>query len=165
MLSSVVRLFSLYPLKEPSHMRQVLVLQIGNIVRLSQGETRRGHWGKFNINIPMFPFFVATVLNLEVGYVGKLKISSQISRLIVFLWVPTLSAARNEPLFSKTLLSFWKKYFKMTVIRIKICRKTGPYGRVPQNRFRFVPNCEQRIVLLVLGPKRRPFIKLRPFIK
>jgi len=31
----------------------------------------------------------------------------------------------------------------MTVIRIKICRQTGPYGRVPQNRFWFVPNCEQ----------------------
>jgi len=38
-----------------------------------------------------------------------------------------------------------KTYFKMTVIRIKICRQTGPYGRVPQNRFWFVPNCEQGI--------------------
>jgi len=35
----------------------------------------------------------------------------------------------------------------MTVIRIKICRQTGPYGRVPQNRFWFVPNCEQGIVI------------------
>jgi len=34
----------------------------------------------------------------------------------------------------------------MTVIRIKICGQTGPYGRVPQNRFWFVPNCEQGIV-------------------
>jgi len=33
----------------------------------------------------------------------------------------------------------------MTIIRIKICRQTGPYGKVPQNRFRFVPNCEQGI--------------------
>jgi len=35
----------------------------------------------------------------------------------------------------------------MTVIRIKIGRQTGPYGRVPQNRFWFVPNCEQGIVV------------------
>jgi len=57
----------------------------------------------------------------------------------------TLFAARNEPLFSEILLSFWKKktYFKTTVIRINICRQTGPYERVPQNRFWFVPNCEQ----------------------
>jgi len=33
----------------------------------------------------------------------------------------------------------------MTVIRIKVCRQTGPYGRVPQNRFWFVPNYEQGI--------------------
>jgi len=30
----------------------------------------------------------------------------------------------------------------MTGIRIKSCRQTGPYGKVPQNRFWFVPNCE-----------------------
>jgi len=35
--------------------------------------------------------------------------------------------------------------FKMTVIPIKICRQTGPYGSVPQNRFWFVPNCEWSI--------------------
>jgi len=33
----------------------------------------------------------------------------------------------------------------MAVIRIKICRQTGPYGRVPQNRFWSVPNYEQGI--------------------
>jgi len=34
----------------------------------------------------------------------------------------------------------------MTVIRIKICRQTGPYGRVPQNRFWFAPSLGQGIV-------------------
>jgi len=49
-------------------------------------------------------------------------------------------ALRNGPLFP-IHLSFWKQfYFTMTGIRIKICRQTGPYGRVPQNRFWFVPN-------------------------
>jgi len=33
----------------------------------------------------------------------------------------------------------------MTVIRIKICRQTGSYGRVPHNRFWFVPSCGQSI--------------------
>jgi len=42
--------------------------------------------------------------------------------------------------------SFWKwLYFKMTGIRIKICRQTGPYGRVSQNQFSFFPNCEWSI--------------------
>jgi len=36
----------------------------------------------------------------------------------------------------------------MNVIRIKICRQTSPYGRVPQNRFWFVPSCGQSIVVL-----------------
>jgi len=38
-----------------------------------------------------------------------------------------------------------KTSFKMTVIRFKICRQTGPFGRVPQNRFGFVPNREPGI--------------------
>jgi len=33
----------------------------------------------------------------------------------------------------------------MTVIRIKTGRQTGPYERVPQNRFWFVPSCGQGI--------------------
>jgi len=37
----------------------------------------------------------------------------------------------------------------MTVIRIKIWGQTGPYGRVPQNRFWFIPNCEQGICVFV----------------
>jgi len=41
----------------------------------------------------------------------------------------------------------------MTVIRIKICRQTGPYERVPQNRFWFVPNGEQGIVEYKLQPQ------------
>jgi len=46
-------------------------------------------------------------------------------------------------LFGKTYL-----IFEMTVIRIRICRQTGPCGRVPQNRFWFVPNCEQGILCM-----------------
>jgi len=39
-------------------------------------------------------------------------------------------ALRKGPLFSKILLPFWKQlYFKMTGVRIKISRETGPYGR------------------------------------
>jgi len=46
----------------------------------------------------------------------------------------------------------------MTEIRIKIiCRQTGPYGRVPQNRFRFVRNCEWRVT------KNRPNVTLGLF--
>jgi len=53
-------------------------------------------------------------------------------------------ALRNGPLFSKILLSFWKQlYFKMAGIHIKICRQTGPYGRVPQW---FDSNCECSII-------------------
>jgi len=55
-------------------------------------------------------------------------------------------AVRNGPLFSKILLSVWKQlYFKMTGIRMKISRQTGPSGRVPQNRVWFFPNSEWSI--------------------
>jgi len=41
---------------------------------------------------------------------------------------------------SLKLFSFWKQlYFKMTGIRIKICRQTGAYGKVPQNRLFLIP--------------------------
>jgi len=41
----------------------------------------------------------------------------------------------------------------MTEIRIKICRQTGPYGRVPQKRFWFAPNCEWSIIMVgATGP-------------
>jgi len=35
----------------------------------------------------------------------------------------------------------------MNGIRMKICRETSPYGKVPQNRFWFVPNCEWSILV------------------
>jgi len=41
----------------------------------------------------------------------------------------------------------------MTVIRITICRQTSPYGREPQNRFWFDPNCEP-------GKQKRDMSKL-----
>jgi len=34
----------------------------------------------------------------------------------------------------------------MAGYHIKICRQMGPYGRVPHNRFRFVPNCDWSII-------------------
>jgi len=64
----------------------------------------------------------------------------------------------TEPPISSKTTSFWKQlYFKLTRIRIKICRQTGPYGRVPQNRFGFVPNCgwsinQQELLKVIAGP-------------
>jgi len=49
----------------------------------------------------------------------------------------TLSAARNEPLFSKILLSFWKNL-------ILICRQTV---LIEEYQFWFVPSCRQGRVL------------------
>jgi len=46
----------------------------------------------------------------------------------------------------------------MTGIRIKIC----PYGKVPQNPFRSVPNCEWNISKLIL--LLSPYLKYRGII-
>jgi len=56
--------------------------------------------------------------------------------------VYTLFAVRHRPLFYDSFV-FLETYFKTTGIRIKIWGQTVPYGKVSQNRFLFVPNCEQ----------------------
>jgi len=48
--------------------------------------------------------------------------------------------------FSKILMSFWKQLsITYDNWNLKVRRQMGPYGRVPQNRFWFVPNCEWSI--------------------